>query len=137
MRIKIILGLVALLFTVLAQGQTAPVSGSDKTLRVAVKPSPPFVIKDKDGGYEGISVQLWEQIASEHDIRFKYTEENLQGMIDGVADGKYDVGVGAVTVTAEREARLDFSQPFFDSGLAIAVRNDDRSGWWAVVSNAR
>ncbi len=33
-----------------------------------------------------------------------------------------------ITITAERERRVDFSQPFFDSGLAIAVRNETSAG---------
>ena len=30
---------------------------------IATKVAPPFVIKNKDGSFEGISIALWEQIA--------------------------------------------------------------------------
>jgi ABC-type amino acid transport substrate-binding protein len=48
----------------------------------------------------------------------------LDEMIDAVADGSADAAVAALTMTADREQRLDFSHPFYASGLAIAVPTD-------------
>ena len=42
-------------------------------------------------------------------------------LIEGVAAGKFDVAVAALTVTAAREEILDFSAPFYTTGLGIAV----------------
>lgn len=95
---------------------------SDGPLVVAVKPAPPFVIKEGDGECGGISIGLWEGIAAGLGIRFRYEETELDALLDDVSAGQFDLGVGAITVSAEREARLDFTQPFFNSGFAIAVR---------------
>jgi ABC-type amino acid transport substrate-binding protein len=44
-------------------------------------------------------------------------------LFDDLAPGRpLDVSIGALTITAEREDRLDFSQPFFLSGLCVAVK---------------
>jgi ABC-type amino acid transport substrate-binding protein len=57
----------------------------------------------------------------------------VQSLIDGVAAGKIDVAVAALTVTAGREQILDFTQPFYATGLGIAV--PDRSSARAACSS--
>ena len=49
---------------------------------------PPFVMQNEDGSYTGITIHLWEQIAEELDLNFRYEETDIQGMLDGVADGR-------------------------------------------------
>ena len=50
-------------------------------------------------------------------------ETTVTGLFDDLAPGRpLDVSIGALTITAEREDRLDFSQPFFLSGLCVAVK---------------
>jgi polar amino acid transport system substrate-binding protein len=54
--------------------------------------------------------------------------KTTQDLIDAAARGEIDAGVAAVTITAEREQKVDFSHPFYRSGLAIAVSKARGSG---------
>ena len=50
-------------------------------------------------------------------------------MFDDLAPGRpLDVSIDALTITAEREDRLDFSQSFFLSGLVVAVKTTHGAG---------
>jgi ABC-type amino acid transport substrate-binding protein len=40
-------------------------------------------------------------------------------LIDALKQKQADVGVGAISITSEREAVIDFSHPFYESGLQI------------------
>lgn len=102
-------------------------------LTVAVKEAPPFSHKGADGEWSGISIELWRDIASELDLEYELHETTLDDMIAGVADGRYDVAVAALTVTAEREAIIDFTHPFHTTGLAIAVSSKHEPYWWGIV----
>ncbi|RUO23964.1 ABC transporter substrate-binding protein [Aliidiomarina minuta] len=104
----------------------------EETLQVAVRIGAPFVIERPDGSYAGITIELWERIASQLDLDFAYQPAGLESLLSGMRDMEYDVGLGPLTVTAERERFLDFSQPFHNAGLAIALRQQDTPGWWAV-----
>lgn len=121
--------------TVLAQQPTsassspAPIS---KTLTVGVKVAPPFVIADGDG-YKGLAIDLWQDAAKDHGWTFTYRAYDLEGLLDAVRQGKVDVGLGAITATAERERAMDFAHPITSSGLGVAVRNQGGSGWLAVT----
>ena len=99
---------------------------------VAVKQAPPFSIKQADGEWTGTSITLWRDIADELELDYTLHETTLDDMIAGVADGRYAVAVAALTVTSEREAIVDFTHPFYTTGLAIAV-SSDREPYWAGV----
>lgn len=109
------------------------VSPPTRTLVVGTKEAPPFSLKRPDGSWTGISIELWRAIATELGYRYEWRETDLQGLLDGVRSGQLDAAVAALTITPEREAELDFTEPFHVSGLAIAVRGNDRAGWLAVA----
>lgn len=102
-------------------------------LQVAVRVGPPFVIERPDGSFDGISIVLWEEIAERLGLAYNYQVAELDGLLQGMYEQRFDVGIGPLTVTAERERLLDFTQPFHSAGLGIAVRQEDRAGWWAVA----
>ncbi len=45
-----------------------------------------------------------------------------------VKNGGADVGISAISITAERDKDFDFSQPMLDGGLQILVRGDNTTG---------
>jgi ABC-type amino acid transport substrate-binding protein len=98
---------------------------ADEQVVVAVKDTPPFVMVGEGDKVEGFSVELVEEIGRRMDpprtIRFAI-QSDLDQQLDSVASGKVDLGIAATTITAERQKRLDFSQPFFRSGLGILVK---------------
>ena len=55
-----------------------------------------------------------------------YSVNSTAKLIDDVERGEAAIGAGAVTITADRERSVDFSQPFFDSGLQILLPDRDR-----------
>jgi polar amino acid transport system substrate-binding protein len=53
----------------------------------------------------------------------------VTGLFDELAPGRpLDVSIGALTITPEREDRLEFSQPFYLSGLGVAVKTSPGAG---------
>ena len=91
------------------------------TLKVGTKVAPPFVLKEDDGELSGISVELWRRIAEDANIDYTFQEGQLDSLIGDLESGKLDASVAAITVNAQREGRIDFSHPFYTTGLAIAV----------------
>lgn len=137
-------GLAAMAFAVLllagdqADAQTAlspPVGDiAQRELVVGTKEAAPFTMKLADGSWSGISIDLWRKIAEENGLRYRIVEEaTVQGLIDGVASGQFDVGVAALTVTAEREQRMDFTSTYYATGLGIATASGGGITWTPVL----
>lgn len=99
------------------ESETAP----PRKLIIGTKEAPPFAIKTPTRDWTGISIELWQDIAKELNLDYEFRETDIEGLIQGVADGTLDAAVAAITVTPGREKLVDFSHPFHSSGLGIAV----------------
>ena len=92
-----------------------------KVLRVAVKPIPPFVFK-QGSELSGFSIDLWNALAQSLKVDTAWVEVSTVGdQLQAVKSGRADAAIAAITITKERENVIDFTQPYFDSGLQILV----------------
>ncbi len=91
------------------------------TLRIGTKQIAPFAIKDGEGHWRGISIEFWKEVATELNLKYEFVETDLKGILNGVKEGTLNLGIAAISITPEREKILDFSHPYFTSGLGIAV----------------
>jgi polar amino acid transport system substrate-binding protein len=104
-------------------------------LVVATRDVPPFAMKNADGQWIGISIDLLQKIKADlqrkadHDIELEFREMGLEEMLEAVKKGHVDCAAAALTVNYEREKRMDFSHPFYRSGLGIAVPNPQEHRW--------
>lgn len=126
-RILIILLLCLLGLPAAAQEASAPV------LRVGINEVPPFVIREPDGSWRGISIDLWKAVAEQSGYRYELLPMPFERLLPSLEDDQLDVVVGALTMTAEREERFDFTHPFYRTGLAIAVPTASEGSGWAAV----
>lgn len=104
-----------------------------KRLVVATKHSPPFAFKRADGSWTGISIELWRKIAETIFVEYEFHEMDLNEMHDRLAAGEVDVAIAAISITPERDRRIDFSHAYYTTGLGIAVPRDQRISMWGVV----
>ena len=119
-----------------AFAQTPSETPQARALIVGTKLAPPFAMKQENGTWTGLAIDLWELIAHELDRDYTLTPyQYTKDLIDAAATGDIDAGVAAATITAEREQSVDFSHPFFRSGLAIAI-SKERSSSVVDISRA-
>lgn len=87
---------------------------------------PPFeyVVNGKPMGYDHELLALLRKTAP-----FEIRQEILpwQGILPGVASGKYDVALSAAVITDERAKSLDFTMPISESTMAYVKRKGDSS----------
>ena len=65
---------------------------------------------------------MWDQLA--HELKLDYEVKVVYSaaeIIEALKNKTADVGVGAISVTAKREEVIDFTQPFYESGLQVLV----------------
>jgi len=90
-------------------------------VRVATKPFKPFVFKQNDA-WVGFSIDLWRELAKELDWTFDlYGTTTVAELLAQVEEGKADIAIAGITINSTREAKVDFSYAFFQSGLQVAV----------------
>jgi ABC-type amino acid transport substrate-binding protein len=107
--------------------------GEATSLVVVTREVPPFAMQE-DGHWEGIAIELWSRIAEQLDLDYELREAGLGEMLQLVEAGDADVAAAALTITSDRETRLDFSHPFHTSGLGVVVNQKPGGGWLAALS---
>ncbi len=118
----------ALVGPVQAQTQAVAAADTAKRLQVAVKPAAPFAMQNEAGDWTGISVELWQDIAKQQNLKFRWLPvATVSEQITALQNGSADIAVGAITVTAERELQIDFSNPFYNTGLGVATNSQGNS----------
>lgn len=109
--------------------QAQGTAGSEAPLRVIIKKAEPFVILTQNSP-TGYSIDLWRAVADLAGIRYELSATNsVEGLISSLADKRSDVAVGALSITSEREAKIDFSHSIYNSGLGLLVRSENGGGW--------
>ena len=92
-----------------------------KPIRIAVKEFPPFVFKD----LRGFSIDMARHICSRNGLKPEFVYyDTVKDVLAAVQDGDCDINFSGTTITADREKYVDFSHPFFDSGLIVAARTN-------------
>ncbi len=128
--VLVVLGLLCSVCIAQEEGTEVP-----QTFRVATTITPPFVIQDEDGTLSGIDVELWNRVADRLGATTEWNVTTLQGALDAVRGGEADAAIAALTISREREATLDFTHAYFNSGLGIAVSSENAasSGLLALI----
>lgn len=109
-----------------ADGSIATVSAGKLTV-CTNPPFEPFEL-EKDGEIVGFDMSLMSEVAADLDLELAPLATGFDGIESGAAlnAGQCDVAASGLTITDERKANMDFSQPYFDAdqGLLVAEGSD-------------
>ena len=65
------------------QSWAAEPADSQAVQLVGIVPAPPFAMKDGDGNWEGIAVNLWRHVAQDLGLRFEFREMAIPDLLAG------------------------------------------------------
>lgn len=91
-------------------------------------PYPPFEMEGGENGtgYTGFDIELLNAVAQKLDLELSVQDVGFDALQSGttLAAGTCDIGASAMTITEERKASIDFSDPYYDSLQSLLVRTD-------------
>jgi len=109
---------------------------NDNRITVGVLVEPPFVIKDADGSYYGISIDLWYFLSDELDIRYEFKEYQDQwSMLRALNYKEVDICINPFHVSGTRLNIFEVSQPFFISSLGIAAKKGASNPYQTIITS--
>ncbi|MGV0106058.1 Extracellular solute-binding protein, family 3 [Nostoc sp. DSM 114160] len=78
--------------------------------------------------YQDSVSTLWRKIANQIGVESKFIEySTVPQVLSAIKESKANLGISAISITAEREQNFDFSLPIFAGGLQIMVRNPEQN----------
>ncbi len=81
--------------------------------------------EEQDGACVGFDADLWAAVAERLGLDYAFEPMDFEDLIPALQNGEIDAAMGAMSITSQRERVIDFSHPYFESGLIIAVRADN------------
>jgi len=90
-------------------------------LVVGTKVFKPLVYRVNDE-LVGFSIDLLQALAEQLELEYELqVTESVGELLESVQNGEADIGIAGISITEAREVVVDFSHPYFDTGLQILV----------------
>ena len=81
----------------------------------------PFEMKDKKGKLIGFDVDMAKEMAKAMGVKVKFIPTAWDGIIAGLIAGKYDIIMSGMTVTQERNLKVNFANPYIVVGQSVLI----------------
>lgn len=111
-----------------AEGSEAAESeaaGADKVYKIATDTTfAPFEFENDKGEMVGIDLDLLKEIAKDQGFEYELVVAGFSAATTGLEAGEYDAVIAGMSITDARKEKYDFSEPYYDSGVGMAVNAD-------------
>lgn len=89
-------------------------------------PYPPMEFEDADGNFTGFDIELMRAIAEDLGLETAVVNSGFDPITSGLAmeSGECDIAAASITINDEREANIDFSDPYFNGDQSLLVKAD-------------
>ncbi|MAD42116.1 MAG: amino acid ABC transporter substrate-binding protein [Arcobacter sp.] len=94
-------------------------------LRVGMEPGyMPFEMKDKKGRIIGYDVDMAKKMAKEMGVKLKLVPTSWDGIIAGLLTNKFDIIMSGMTITQQRNLKINFADPYVVVGQTMMIRKE-------------
>jgi len=122
LRTLLTLSLVALM----AFGAAAGFAAGGKTYIIATDTTfAPFEFMNEANEYVGIDIDLLAAIAEDQGFAYTLQPLGFSAAVAALESQQADGVIAGMSITEERKLKYDFSEPYYDSGVVMAVKADN------------
>lgn len=108
-----------------AADTTTAAAASDKVYKIATDTTfAPFEFENDKGEMVGIDLDILKAISEDQGFQYDLVVAGFSAAVTGLEAGEYDAVIAGMSITDERAAKYDFSEPYYDSGVGMAVAAD-------------
>ncbi len=101
-------------------------------LRVGFSTFVPWAMQDKTGAFIGFEIEVAERLAKDLGVQVEFVPTKWSGIIPALLTGKFDVIIGGMTITPERNIKVNFTRPYYHSGMALVAHKELAAGFGSL-----
>lgn len=124
-----VLGMVVAVASAVSQAQAADVYTAGANMAFA-----PFEFIDENNQPAGFEMDLIRAIVQAQGAEVKLQNMPFDGLIPALQTKAIDFAISGMTITEQRARRVLFSTPYYQSGLAVMVRQADKDKYSTIDS---
>ena len=96
-------------------------------LRVGFSSFVPWAMQDKNGEFIGFEIDVAKRLAKDLGVEIQLVPTKWAGIIPALLAGKFDIIIGSMSVTPERNLRVNFSVPYDYATIEVMANNSTRN----------
>jgi polar amino acid transport system substrate-binding protein len=81
----------------------------------------PFEFQNDAGEYVGIDIDILAAIAADQGFKYDLSPLGFNAAVAALESNQADAVIAGMSITEERQKKYDFSAPYYDSGVVMAV----------------
>ena len=81
----------------------------------------PWAMKDKKGEYIGFEIEVAKRLANDMGVKAEFVPTKWSGIIPALLTGKFDIIIGGMSITPQRNLKVNFSIPYEFSGMSLVA----------------
>ncbi|BDQ32552.1 transporter substrate-binding domain-containing protein [Pseudodesulfovibrio portus] len=81
----------------------------------------PWAMKDKNGDYIGFEIEVAKRLAEDMGVKAEFVPTKWSGIIPALLTGKFDIIIGGMSITPQRNLKVNFSVPYEFSGMSLTA----------------
>ncbi|MFT5121102.1 MAG: lysine-arginine-ornithine-binding protein [Psychrobacter glaciei] len=101
-------------------------SDTPLNIKIATESSyKPFSYTDADGKLIGYEIELVDALCAQMKAECEVISQDWDGLIPGLNAQKFDATIAGMSITPERKEVVEFSDPYFHSGIILIGKKGD------------
>lgn len=101
---------------------------ANNRLRVGFSTFVPWAMKDKQGQFTGYEIEVAQRLAKDMGVTVQFVPTKWSGIIPALLTGKFDIIIGGMGITPERNIQANFSNPYEFTGMSIVANRKLAAG---------
>jgi len=126
---SLILGMLTLALSATAMAQSQELAAGSVleeikrrgTLRVGMSTFVPWAMRNQEGELVGFEIDVAKKVAADMEVEIEFVPTAWDGIIPALLAGKFDVIIGGMSITPQRNLTVNFTQPYAHSGQGVAA----------------
>jgi polar amino acid transport system substrate-binding protein len=102
------------------------------TIRIGMSTFVPWAMKDKKGDLIGFEIDVAERLAKDMGVKAEFIPTQWSGIIPALLTGKFDIIIGGMGITPQRNLKVNFSIPYDHTGMSIAAHRELAKGFDSI-----
>lgn len=93
----------------------------------------PFTYLNPDTGeFEGFDIDAAKKLAEDLGVEVEFVQTSWPDLMDDLLDDKFDIGMGGITRTLERQKTAHMSQGYYDFGKSALIHQDNKDKFKSI-----
>ncbi len=90
-------------------------------LKVGMSTFVPWAMRDKEGNLIGFEIDVAKRVAEDMGVEVEFVPTQWSGIIPALLAKKFDIIIGGMSITPQRNLTVNFTRPYANSGQQMAA----------------